>query len=209
MNDDPHVVSVSEAHQVAPPSEGHPIAPAASSAYPTPLAAEVVAPPTTEEHVAAPSVGQTSSPQSPESNPDDRPILDTLLPESLPRLPQDESVRDRAVVMAEQWTSVVQGLVRQLDNQETERKRMLEHIRTLEGKLQTTEAYGEELRTQLREPMQESLSGDDLSAVRYVTDSLLRDPDHIVVLAAVAQNASKLHELVENYARIRKVLDTL
>jgi hypothetical protein len=125
-------------------------------------------------------------------------------PEAAP-LADTGPLRDRAVEMAQQWSQVVENLVRQLDEQEAERRRMLEHIRLLEQRLQSTQG----VREQLQGAASGMLSPDDLRAVRYVADSLLRDPDHIVVLAAVAQNAGKLHDLVESYARLREAIDQL
>lgn len=111
--------------------------------------------------------------------------------------------RDRAVEMARQWSGVVEGLVRQLDQQEAERRAMRERIATLEETVRRTQA----MQQSLQGAGLESLSDDDLQAVQYVADSLMRDPDHIVNLAAVAQHARDLHRVVSNYTRIQRAIN--
>jgi hypothetical protein len=104
--------------------------------------------------------------------------------------------------MAQQWTGVVQDLIRQLDRQETERQQLLARIEALERAVR-----GHETLTRiLAETSADRLTVDDMQAVKYVTDSLLRDPDHIVVLASVAQHAEQLARIVSSYGRIHQAM---
>jgi len=131
-----------------------------------------------------------------------------LGPESPAVAPHAESgsfSRDRAVEMARQWPGVVEGLVRQLDEQEAERRRMLDHIRSLEERMRSAQTA----RDQIRETTADRITADDFQTLRYLTDALTRDPDHIVNLAAVAQHATKFHELVEAYARLQESLSQI
>lgn len=114
-----------------------------------------------------------------------------------------ESPRERAIDLARQWNDVIDGLVRQIDQGEAERQQMLEHIRVLEERVRAVQAW----RDGLRSSSGAAVSAEDFQSIRYVTESLMRDPDHIVVLAAVAQHADKLQRMVESYAQLRRALE--
>lgn len=145
--------------------------------------------------------GIDTSPPSPITGPAGIPVQSEPVP-AAPRMETDTVSRDQAIEMARQWSGVVEGLVRQLDEQEAERRRMLDHIRVLEDRMRSTQAA----REQLREASGGGISPDDFQTLRYLTDALQRDPDHIVNLAAIAQHAAKFHDLVDAYARLRQVL---
>jgi hypothetical protein len=115
----------------------------------------------------------------------------------------DERNRSRALEMAQQWSGVVQDLVSQLDKQEAERRQMQDRISALERMVHEHEA--------LRQAFAESaaddpISGDDVQTAQFVADSLVKDPDHIVVLASVAQNAQRIARIVNRYARIHRAI---
>lgn len=116
---------------------------------------------------------------------------------------EDGQIRTQAVQMAQQWAGVVEGLVRQLNQQDGERHQLLTRIQALEEAVQADRSLHE----QLRNSAADTVAGDELQKLRYVTNSLIEDPDHIVVLAAVAQHAGPLKRLVEDYARIRHMLE--
>jgi hypothetical protein len=110
--------------------------------------------------------------------------------------------RERAIELAREWSGVVESLVRQLDAQESERQRMLEHIRLLEDRIRGAQVA----REQLKSTSGGSISPDDFQTLRYLTDALQRDPDHIVNLAAISQHATKFRALVDAYAQLRQAL---
>ncbi|MGH2442106.1 MAG: hypothetical protein ACRDFX_02935 [Chloroflexota bacterium] len=114
-----------------------------------------------------------------------------------------ESVRDQALSMAREWGSVVESLVRRLDEQAAERSTLLERVRELEQAVHANQAFSDRLDA----VSIDALSLEDLQAIKYVTDSLVRDPDHIVVLASVAQHADKLRDVVDGYVRLRSAIE--
>jgi hypothetical protein len=61
-------------------------------------------------------------------------------------------------------------------------------------------------REQLRQASGGGIAPDDFQTLRYLTEALRRDPDHIVNLVAVSQHAGKLSELVQAYDRLRQAL---
>lgn len=135
------------------------------------------------------------------------PLQSTRPPVPAPFAPPEtpdtmEPSRARALEMARQWSDIVQDLVRQLDRQEAERGEMLARIARLEQSARAHEA----LKAVLAGSSGAQLSPDDLRAVQYVMDSLLQDPDHIVVLASVAQHAQQLARVVSDYARIVRAM---
>jgi hypothetical protein len=114
----------------------------------------------------------------------------------------DRISRARALEMAQQWPSIVQDLVRQLERQEIESRQLQDCIAELE---QTARAH-DSLKRALSEASGDSPTQDEMQAVQFVMASLLGDPDHIVVLASVAQHAEQLSRVVNNYVRIRRAL---
>jgi hypothetical protein len=104
--------------------------------------------------------------------------------------------------MAQEWSALIQALVNQLERLEIERQHMLARIDDLERAVRAHES----LTRVLAEASGDTLTSDEMKAIQYVTDALLRDPDHIVVLASVAQHAEQLARVVNNYARIHRAL---
>jgi hypothetical protein len=113
-----------------------------------------------------------------------------------------EISRARALEIAREWSTVMQEFVNQLEGQESERQHMLARIDELERVVRAHEALGRVLAG----ASEDQVTPDDLQAVQYVTDSLLRDPEHIVVLASVAQHAEQLARIVNSYARIHRAI---
>jgi Rad3-related DNA helicase len=114
-----------------------------------------------------------------------------------------QEVRARAVEMAQRWSDVVQDLVRQLEEQESERRELMDRIGALEKRLEEQEPLRQAMSAA---SIHDPISGEDLRVAQYVTDELLRDPDHLVVLATVAQNAQRLARIVNRYAEIHRAL---
>lgn len=112
-------------------------------------------------------------------------------------------IRTQAVAMAEQWSTVVDGLIDQLNQQDEERRHLLSRIQEMEQAMEADRV----MREQLRNASRDAVVGEELQKLRYVTSSLIEDPDHIVVLAAVAQHAGPLKRIVEDYARIRAMIE--
>jgi hypothetical protein len=136
---------------------------------------------------------------------DEQPPVQQVPPqiEQVPTPTPETGGRGQVVEMARQWAEIVESLVRQLDEQEVERRQTIQRIQALEEATQADRAMRERLQNVAADP----ISAEEMQAIKYVTDSLLRDPDHIVVLAAVAQHAGKLHKVVDQYARIRSALE--
>jgi len=107
----------------------------------------------------------------------------------------------RAAQLTQEWTSVVEGLVRQLEQQEVERRRLLQKISALERAVQVNQTVRD-----AAEASATNVTDEDLQAVQYVADSLVRDPDHIVTLAGVSQNAQRFHRVVSAYVRLQRSL---
>jgi hypothetical protein len=105
--------------------------------------------------------------------------------------------------MAGQWANLIQGLVRQLELEEQKRREL--EVRVTE--LEESARKGEALRRMLEETSAEGLSREEVDAVQYATDSLVRDPDHIIVLASVSQQATRLQKIVSAYARLQRALE--
>jgi hypothetical protein len=110
---------------------------------------------------------------------------------------------ERAIEAARTLMALVQDLVRQVDEQETQRRDLQERIRVLE---EAARGYGT-LRDQLRELVLRSITQDDLQTLQRVIQALEQDPNHIMVLASVAQQAGKLLAVVQGYARAQEALN--
>ena len=109
---------------------------------------------------------------------------------------------DRAVEMARMLSGVVQDLVRQLEEQEMQGRQLTERVSSLEAGLRSHES----LRQTLRQLAPPSVSPEDLQAMQRSLQALAQDPNHIMVLASVAQQARQLLEVVTSYARIHDAL---
>jgi hypothetical protein len=117
--------------------------------------------------------------------------------------PQNGDIRpDRAVEAARTLTAMVQDLVHQIEAQATQRTELEERLRSLE---QAAHGYTV-LRDQLRDVFSNALTTEDLQTMQRVLHDLSQDPNHIMVLASVAQQAGKLLAVVQSYTRIQEAL---
>jgi hypothetical protein len=98
---------------------------------------------------------------------------------------------------------MVQDLVHQLEQQAAQRRELEERLRSLE---EATRGYAA-LRDQLRDVFASGTTREDLQTMQRVLQDLARDPNHIMVLASVAQQAGKLLTVVQGYARIQEALN--
>jgi exonuclease VII large subunit len=118
-------------------------------------------------------------------------------------LPQNgDAHADRAVETARTLSAMVQDLVHQLDEQATQRRELEERLQALE---QATRGYAA-LRDQLRDVFSGAVTREDLQTIQRVLQDLSQDPNHIMVLASVAQQAGKLLAVVQGYTRIQEAL---
>jgi uncharacterized protein YigA (DUF484 family) len=96
-------------------------------------------------------------------------------------------------------------------------QRLAERARELESQKQALEQQaaanaqaarsGEALRQTLRETvLSGSVSAEDLQTIQRVLAALARDPNHIMVLASVAQQAGKLTTIVDSFVRLHSAL---
>ncbi len=131
------------------------------------------------------------------------PVEGIMAPESTFTDEGSTDSRRQAVIMARQWGQMVEDLVAQLDRAEAERHDLQARIAALEEAVRA----GQSLRERVQQLAPDALSAEEMDAVRSVTDSLVRDPDHIVVLAAVAVQAQVLHRMAAEYAHMRQVID--
>jgi hypothetical protein len=120
-----------------------------------------------------------------------------------PTPPANGDVRpDRAVEAARTLTAMVQNIVHQIEEQEALRRELQERVRSLED---AARGYSV-LRDQLREGFASGLTREDLQTLQRVLQDLAQDPNHIMVLASVAQQAGKLLTVVQGYARVQEAL---
>ncbi|HLJ69174.1 MAG TPA: hypothetical protein VKX16_17610 [Chloroflexota bacterium] len=111
---------------------------------------------------------------------------------------QDGNDPERAVDMARKLTDVVQELVRQLEEQEARSRQLRDRITELEENARAFEG----VRVRMREMMPDSVTREDLLAIQSTLRSLAQDPNHIMVLASVAQQANKLLTVINSYGRL-------
>lgn len=115
---------------------------------------------------------------------------------------EEDSRVSEALEAARQWPDLIGGLAARIDRDAQERRQLLERITSLEQALGQAQEWRRSITTAGSQP----LTPDDLSALRFVAAELLRDPDHIVTLGAVSQYASKMNQVVEEYARLYDAL---
>ena len=105
--------------------------------------------------------------------------------------------------LAQHVAGIVQGLGERVRELEGQRQRVEQQLVAL----QSVARSGEALRQTLREIVSSSaVSPEDLQAVQRVLAALARDPNHIMVLASVAQHAGKFTHIVEGFARMHQAL---
>ena len=109
---------------------------------------------------------------------------------------------DRAVEMARMLSGIVQDLVRQLEEQEAQGKALREKVGALEDHLRSHES----LRQTLRQLAPTSVTAEELQNMQRSLQALSQDPNHIMVLASVAQQARQLLDVVAAYARVHDAL---
>jgi hypothetical protein len=106
------------------------------------------------------------------------------------------------VHLAQQLTTAIEDLVRQLDEQEEQRRRLERQL----GELQASAQASESLTRTLRDVAGSAISPDDLQKLQGVVQALSQDPNHIMVLASVAQQAGILLQVISNYNQLRSAL---
>jgi hypothetical protein len=105
--------------------------------------------------------------------------------------------------LAQYVASIVEGLARRVTSLEVER---LEHERRLH-EFQEAAQSGEAFKQTLREiVLSASVTTEDLQAVQGVLAALATDPNHIMVLASVAQQAGKLTTIVDSFTRLHQAV---
>lgn len=123
-----------------------------------------------------------------------------------PWIPQGEEQRQSAAAgaadLARRLADAVQELVQQLETQERQRQELEQRLAHAEEQA----AAGRDQYRALQARLTSSVSEDDLQAVRPVLEKLAGDPNHIMVLAAVAQHAPTLLQVVTTYRELRNSL---
>ena len=134
----------------------------------------------------------------------------TTIPTALPipgrsLVPRSDGQPGRGEILtaARRWPGMIEDLVRELDRLEAEGRELRERVDQLEESARS----GERLRSALTATPEEAVTEEELKVVQYVMESLRRDPEHIVVLASVAQNANKLQKVVSRYARVHQAIE--
>ncbi len=114
-----------------------------------------------------------------------------------------------ALDMARQLAATIQSLITQAEQEAAKRQAAEAQVQVLSSQMramQESARAGDALRQTLRETGSSNLSMEDLQKLHNVLQALSQDPNHIMVLAAVAQQANKLLELVNAFSRIYPVL---
>jgi vacuolar-type H+-ATPase subunit I/STV1 len=109
---------------------------------------------------------------------------------------------DKAVEMARMLSGIVQDLVRQLEEQEAQGRDLRQRVAGLEDSLRSHES----LRQTLRQLAPPTLTPEDLQNMQRALQALAQDPNHIMVLASVAQQARQLLDVVSSYSRVHEAL---
>lgn len=105
--------------------------------------------------------------------------------------------------LAQQVAGVVQGLAERVRELEGQRQRLEQQVATQEASTRSAEALMQKLRENV---LTTSVSADDLQTIQRVLEALSRDPNHIMVLASVAQQAAKITAVVDSFARLHRAL---
>jgi multidrug efflux pump subunit AcrA (membrane-fusion protein) len=111
--------------------------------------------------------------------------------------------------LARQLSTTIQNLIAQTEQETAQRQAVEARLQVADSQLQALQEVartGEALKQTLREAGQTSLTADDLQKLQNVLQALSRDPNHIMVLAAVAQQSGKLLEVVNAFSRLYPLL---
>lgn len=106
------------------------------------------------------------------------------------------------VEMARQVAGVVQDLVRRLDEQAVQRQQLEQRLASYQESARAYESLKQALRGVVATPVTE----DDLETLEKVLQAMAQDPNHIMVLASVAQQSAKLQSVVTSFHRLRDAL---
>jgi cysteinyl-tRNA synthetase len=108
------------------------------------------------------------------------------------------SAAGNPVDMARQLAVIVENMMRQINDHQG-------YARQLEHKMSTIEenarAY-ESLKQTLREVAGSGITDEDIQTLQRVMQALAQDPNHIMVLASVAQQAPKLQSIIKSFAKL-------
>ncbi|GAC1397751.1 MAG: hypothetical protein NVSMB52_11350 [Chloroflexota bacterium] len=116
--------------------------------------------------------------------------------------PTSEPDTDEPLQAAHRVTEIVNELAGEVERLRTERTQNLATIRSLSEQLQTTES----LQRAVSDAMGQPVSEEDLASMQQLMESLLKDPNHILILASVSQQASRFAEVVQSYLRIQRAV---
>jgi hypothetical protein len=116
--------------------------------------------------------------------------------------PSGYSGTGNPVEMARQVAAAMQDLVRQANEQEVMRKELESRLSVYSDNMR---AY-ESLKQTLRDVSPAGVNDDDLETLQRVLQALTQDPNHIMVLAAVAQQATKLLAVVNSFTQLHGAL---
>lgn len=119
---------------------------------------------------------------------------------SMPSSTGQDPVPD-AVDLARRLAESVQQLVRQLDDQEERRAQLEQRLAHATDQA----ASAESRRQSMADALGGSITEEDLRTLEQVLERLSQDPNHIMVLAAVAQQAGTLLQVVEAYGKLRSL----
>lgn len=114
------------------------------------------------------------------------------------------NVRAQAVEMVHDLGNVVLMLVKRRDEREAKRARLAERLQTLEGTLDARRT----LTMQMRATADDRVPEVQLQGLEYLLERLRRNPEDLVALTQVTQNANLLAQVVRGYTYIQKALET-
>lgn len=130
--------------------------------------------------------------------PDTVPAVDPATPPMEAAAEANGSGPANTVEMARQVAAAVQDLVRRLGEQDGYRRQLESRLRAYEEQARMYEPVMQALSDLARS----GISEDDLQTLQRVIEALARDPNHIMVLASVAQQANKLQTVVNSFQRL-------
>lgn len=104
-----------------------------------------------------------------------------------------------AVELAHHLADAVQGMSRRLEEQTAARVNLEQRL----DAYRDAERSYETLKQKLAVAQRSSVADEDVETLQRVLQALAQDPNHIMVLASVAQQAQKLQALVADYSNLR------
>lgn len=116
----------------------------------------------------------------------------------------NSNARGQAVEAAERLAQMVRELVRELDERDAERQRLQRDIQSLEDRVNTTMPQQQAL----VEAVRSSVPADEIQTLHQLLNSLIENPNHIVILASLSQHAAALGQILDGYVRIQRVLQS-